>query len=304
MVNLDGLVIAVRPRWVLVRVAGAEISCDIPKSLKQGPREQRTLVAVGDRVVIEPLDQGHGIVRELKPRGSKISRVGSVRPLREQVIAANVDQLLALQAVRFPRFNRRGLDRLLVLGEAGGVDCAICMNKIDLAQEGEVERIMDSYRDIGYPLFATSAIEGDGLRELGDFLRDHETVLLGPSGVGKSTLLNRLIPGAGLRTGRMSHATGKGTHTTARIEYLDLPEGGAVLDTPGLRAIQPWTLPEELAEHFPEMRPFLGSCHFQDCLHRSEPGCAILEAISRGQITTARHDSYLRILRGLADKRS
>ncbi|MCK4305157.1 MAG: ribosome small subunit-dependent GTPase A, partial [Candidatus Eisenbacteria sp.] len=171
--------------------------------------------------------------------------------------------------------------------------------KVDLVEKSAELDPLATYRAIGYPVFQTSAIRGDGLSELHAFLRGKSSLIIGPSGVGKSTLLNRLIPGIELRTAAVSAATRRGVHVTSRIEYLELPEGGVVLDSPGIRSIQPWTSPQELAWHFPEMRRLIGSCRFRDCLHRGEPGCAILRAITEGVIDAARHKSYLRILAGL-----
>ncbi len=292
-------VVAIRPRRAQVRVDEREYGCDLRRGLLQGARLERNRLAVGDRVGIVVERGEEAVLREILPRHTKISRVDSVRPLREHVIAANIDLLLALQAVDEPPFNPRVLDRLLVMGEAGGAGCLIVLNKIDLGRLEENERLISGYRRIGYPVVLTCGLSGQGLDELAEHLTGRVSILLGASGVGKSTLLNRLIPGLQLRTGEISAASGRGVHTTTRVDHLDLPGGGVVLDTPGLRTLQPWTRPEALAGHFPEMRPHLGACRFRDCLHRSEPGCAVRAALARGEIDEARHDSYLRILAGL-----
>lgn len=299
MTALQGIVIAVRPRGARVRAGEREYDCVLPQSLIRGRREQRTLLAVGDRVAIEVLSGEQAAVRELLPRSTKISRVGSVRPRCEQVIAANVSQLVALQSIDQPRFNPRALDRLLVVGEVGGVRCAVVLNKIDLTTEPEAGRLVAPYQNAGYPSFLTSAKTGRGLEQLVAFLRDEKSIFVGPSGVGKSSLLNRLIPGLAQRTRRISRSTGKGRHTTSRVDYFDLPGGGALLDTPGLRAIQPWTEAPDLAAQFPEMRPHLGQCRFSDCLHRGEPDCAVRLALERGEIDRQRFEGYLRILESL-----
>jgi ribosome biogenesis GTPase / thiamine phosphate phosphatase len=297
--ELAGTVVAIRPRRVQVRVGEHEYGCDLRRGLLQGARLERNRLVVGDRVRVAVERGEEAVLLEILPRDTKISRLDSVRPLREHVIAANIDLLLALQAVDDPPFNPRVLDRLLVVGEAGGVRCIVVLNKIDLARLEELDAWVAGYRRIGYPVALTCALSGQGLDELTQHLAGQTTILLGPSGVGKSTLLNRLIPGLQLRTGEISAARGRGIHTTTRVDHLDLPGGGVVLDTPGLRAIQPWTSPEALSAQFPEMRPHLGGCHFRDCLHHSEPGCAVRAAVDAGAIDAARYESYVRILEGL-----
>jgi len=295
-----GTVVAVRPRWVLVRIAGCEVRCEIPKGLKQGARLQRHLAAVGDRVAVERQGEGHGILRGIEPRRTKVSRLGSLRPRREHVIAANVDLLLAVMSVDQPRFNAHTLDRLLLIGNVGGVESAICLNKIDLAAGGEVDGLLAPYRRLGLPVYPTCALTGEGLDPLLGSLAGRATVLLGQSGVGKSALLNDLVPGMRQRTDRVSASSGRGVHTTTRVDYVDLPGGGAVLDTPGVKTIQPFGVaPEELATFFPEFRPHLGSCRFNDCLHRGEPGCSVAAAVEAGEIPPDRLISYVRILEGL-----
>jgi len=297
-----GVVIAVRPQRVHVRVGGETVTCDVRRGLQQRQRAQRTPLVVGDEVLLERSDAGPPAIAEILPRRSKISRVGSIRPRREHVIAANVDQLLALQSVDEPPFNARGLDRLLVLGEAGGVDCAVCINKLDLAAPDRTGQLAAPYLQIGYPVFPTSALHGTGLEAVKAYLTGKMSLIVGPSGGGKSTLLNRLMPGLDLPTREVSASSGRGVHTTTRVDYLPLPGGGAVLDTPGLRSIQPWIDDADLARHFPEMRDHIDRCRFRDCRHESEPACAVRAALDRKEIPPARYESYLRMLGGLVSE--
>ncbi len=299
-----GVVIAVRPRRVQVQSAAGVCWYDVRRGLLQRVREERTPLVVGDRVVLSPAPDASGHIEARLPRRNKISRVGSLRPRREHVIAANVDQVLVLQALAQPPFNARGLDRFLALGESAGARCAICLNKTDLAASAEVEALIAPYRRIGYGVLPTSALFGDGLGQVQAFFTNRTTLIVGPSGSGKSTLLNRLIPGLELATRAVNPSTGRGLHTTTRVDYLPLPGGGAVLDSPGLRSVQPWIEPHRLASLFPEMRGRVSGCRFRDCHHESEPGCAIRAALERGEIDPDRYDSYRRMLAGLLSEGS
>ena len=266
-----------------------------------GNRSQRNLVAVGDRVRLQIIREDYGVLIDVLPRRTRISRIGSLKPIREHVIAANVDQLLSMQAVANPNFNARGLDRFLVLGEVGGVKGAICLNKIDLAGADQREKILATYAKTGYQTFLTSAANGTGINEIAAYLKNRTTIILGPSGAGKSTLLNQLMPGLDLRTQEISTSTGRGVHTTTRVDYLELPGGGVVIDSPGLRSVQPYTMPERLASAFPEMRDWVDECKFRDCIHHTEPGCMVRQRLDEGEIDPARYESYLRMVKGLKE---
>ncbi len=300
----EGVVIAVRPRRVQVQMDETVYWCDLRRGLLQGEREERTPLVVGDGVILCRSGATDWSIESRRSRRNRISRVGSLRPLREHVIAANVDQLLALQSVAQPAFNARGLDRFLALGESVSATCAICLNKLDLTAASDAERLVAPYRAIGYPVMEICALYGDGLGQVQAFLAGRTTLLVGPSGSGKSTLLNRLIPGLKLPTREVSAATGRGVHTTTRVDYLPLPNGGAVLDSPGLRSVQPWIEPHCLSGLFPEMREKLRGCRFRDCHHQCEPGCAVRAAVAAGEIHPQRYDSYLRMLQGLESEQS
>jgi ribosome biogenesis GTPase len=241
------------------------------------------------------------VIEEVLPRRNAISRVdpGSSKRDIEQVIAANIDWFVVVVSLAQPRLNHRGLDRFLVLGEISDIPCAILLNKTDIAEEYEPPP-EEVYLAAGYPVIRTSAVTGEGLPEVRGLLRGHVSLLSGPSGVGKSSLLNTLFPGLDLPTQPVSGATGKGVHTTTRVEWIDLPGGGALLDSPGVRSIQPFGLTgENLDLCFPEMVRLRGSCQFNDCRHRDEPGCAVRLAAEAGEISESRYDSYCRILQGV-----
>ncbi len=292
-----GKVIRVRPRQVTVDLGEECVKAFLRGSLKHGPRRSTHVVAVGDEVRIS----GSGsdiVIEEVLPRRNKISRVDPASSKRdiEHVLAANLDWLIVVVSLAEPRLNFRGLDRLLLLGDHNDVPTWILLNKDDIAEpyDPSPEEI---YGSIGYPILRTSAKTGQGLDELRTGIASKISVVVGPSGVGKSAILNVLFPDRELPTQTVSSVTGKGRHTTTRVEWLALPEGGAILDSPGIRSIEPFGLDREtLAEGFREFREAQRECRFRDCRHRDEPGCEIKNWVELGRIHPERYSSYLRIL--------
>jgi ribosome biogenesis GTPase len=218
----------------------------------------------------------------------------------ERLLAANVDQALVVFSVGKPEPHPRMIDRFLVVCEANDLVAHVVLNKMDLADDlAAVDALVRPYERAGYPVHRTSVKRGDGLDELRAVLHGRVTAVTGPSGVGKSSLLNTLHPGIALRTQEISESVNKGRHTTVGSKLIPLPDGddGYLVDTPGLREIGMWGLPSEsLDQCFPEFRPYLGECRFQDCQHDHEPGCAVREAIAVGAVDAARHASYLKLL--------
>jgi ribosome biogenesis GTPase len=258
-------------------------------------------VAVGDRVLVTPVDGKIGIIEEIRPPDTELARraADTERQPKRQRLVANVDQIMPIFAVQEPRPSFRFLDRHLVLIEAAELTAIICLNKIDLGVPDEVERMAQVYQRIGYRVLLTSAVTGEGLDDLRDALKGHTTAFFGPSGVGKSSLLNAIQPDLDLETLEISNATGKGRHTTTSVTRFPLDVGGYVVDTPGLRELGLWDVDREYMDvYFPEMAPYIDHCRFSDCIHLTEPGCAVLEAMERGEISSQRYESYLR-LRGL-----
>ena len=277
-----------------VEVADEILECSLRGRLKRERGIGR--VAVGDEVEIERLADGSGVISGVLPRRSRLSR-RSAEGRREQIIAANVDQLAAVFSVAGPTPLFQLLDRFLVLAESNEISAFIVLNKIDLAAaEGAHERF-DIYEGIGYPLIRTSAAARQGLEVLRDRLSGRITLLVGPSGVGKSSLLNELQPGLGLRVGEISRAIQRGRHTTVSASLQRLDVGGYVVDTPGLGKLRFWEAgSQELAWCFREFRPYLGGCKFPDCRHIHEPDCAVIRALELGQLSRQRYDSYMQIL--------
>jgi ribosome biogenesis GTPase len=291
-------VTAVRPKEISIRLGGVAHELPLPGRMKKGKREATTPIAVGDRIEVESR-RGRLRVKKLLRRINEISRVDSLRPPRKHVLAANVDLAVAVVSAHEPPFNPRLLDRLLLLGEAAGLPGVICVNKWDLVA-GSGDPDVEHYERIGYRVQRTSALTGEGLEDLTALLANRVSLLVGASGVGKSNLINRLVPGADQHTRPLSESTGRGVHTTTRVDWLDLASGGVVLDTPGLRHIRPWGLePGNLARLFPEIRDLEGRCRFRDCMHRAEPDCGVRTGLSGDPGLSGRYDSYLRILESL-----
>jgi ribosome biogenesis GTPase len=256
------------------------------------------LAAIGDRVKLSLFEDGSASIEEILPRQRALSRRAPGQET-EQILVANPDQAVFVFACADPDPNFRMLDRMLVGAERETIPAVICANKLDLVQPRSAHEEFGVYERIGYPVIYTSAISGKGVEDLRRALSGKLSVLAGPSGVGKSSLLNKLQPGLGLRTEAVSEATGKGTHTTVTRELLPLAAGGYVADTPGLKAFALWDIePDELDAYFRELAPLVEGCEFSDCTHEHEPGCAVRAAVEAGKIDVNRYESYLRMRSG------
>ena len=252
-------------------------------------------ITAGDRVLVEGLPDGSARIASLLPRTSKLSR-RAVASEREQVIVANVDQLAAVFSVAEPAPDLRLLDRFLVLAELNSLSAFILLNKVDL-EDRPLRQRLQAYEAAGYEIVPTSARRGDGLEELRERLGGRATVFAGPSGVGKSSLLNLLLPNQELRVREVSRKLGRGKHTTVASTFYRLPGGGYVADTPGLQFLVLWELPPtELVHAFPEFRSEIGGCRFNDCRHMSEPDCAIRHLVETGAASEERYRSYAALL--------
>ena len=259
----------------------------------------RLKLAVGDVVLVEPDERGGAwVICEILPRRSRLARRAPGGAYGERIVAANVDQVVVVFAAAKPEPHPRMLDRFLVIAEANELAARIIVNKVDLIGESAAHERFGAYERAGYPLHFTSTKRGDGLAAVRVMLDGRVSVLTGPSGVGKSSLLNALFPGLSLRVGEISESVNKGRHTTVGAVMIPLPDdsNGYVVDTPGLREVGMWALSiEHLDRCFPEMRPLIPNCRFADCTHSVEPDCAVKAAVDRGDVSVERYDSYLRL---------
>jgi len=256
-------------------------------------------LAVGDRVRLERDEEYDSwVIAEIFPRKSRLARRAPGGGHGERVIVANIDQVIVMFAAANPEPHVRMIDRFLVIAEANDLAARIIINKIELVGDRVAQDRFADYQRAGYPVHFTSVKQRIGLDEVETALGGRISVVSGPSGVGKSSLLNALFPGLGLRVSDISESVNKGRHTTvgAFLHPLPASSGGAVVDTPGLREIGLWEFPiAELDQCFPELRGLREACKFTDCAHVSEPGCAVRNAVKKKEVSSARYDSYLKL---------
>ena len=284
-------VIKMNNGFYYLQVAGQEelLSCRLRGRIKRN----KGAVVTGDYVEYQMLEDGTGVIESCLPR----------RTLLKRPAVANIDQVLITFAARQPDLNQLLLNRFLVLAEWSGIpEIVICINKCDLLEE-KADFLQD-YVQAGYKLLMVSAQEGQGIQELKNLLTGRVTVFAGPSGVGKSSLLNAVDSNLELATGKISDKIKRGKHTTRAACLLPLPEGGTVVDTPGFSAAELENIDKaQLAHYFPEFRPYIEKCYYNTCTHSHEPDCAVKEAVEAGAICQARYEAYLNILQTINERK-
>ncbi len=288
-----------------VLVGGSELTCRIKGKVLASERRSYNPIAAGDIVDVEPdsFSAAEGKVFAVRERRTSLSRWNK-KGRAPQVMAANADAAVCVCSSQSPPFRPRFIDRLIVAAECGKMEPVILLNKADLGCSDEITQRLRFYAKLGYAVHSCSALTGEGMDGLGRLLAGKTSVLVGQSGVGKSSLLNALEPGLALRVGSVSAKHDRGSHTTNYSVLLRLACGARVIDTPGIRELElADVLAEELPFHFREFTPFLPSCQYPVCLHSDEPGCAVRAAVEAGEIHYDRYESYVRTLRELRETR-
>lgn len=297
-----GLIIRSQSGFYTIDTGQGQVTARLRGRLKQGP-QTGDIAAVGDWVNYSLQEDGKGMIEAVEERDRALTRLApSERGEYEQVIIANPDEAVFVFACAEPEPRLRMLDRFLVIAEQQGLPAIIVANKTDLVSRKEARLIFGHYPNLGYKVFYTSATQKRGLFRLRRQLRGKVSVFAGPSGVGKSSLLNVLLREVEQEVAEVREATGKGRHTTQVREMFPLKGGGFVADTPGLKALALWDIePEEIDGYFPEIAPLVADCQFSDCTHMEEPDCAVIHAVEQGKIPPQRYESYVRLRLGDAD---
>ena len=305
--RLEGRVIRAESGRFLVDAGEHRVPCQLRGRIRKEKKRQVRNVVVGDRVLIQltgslPRPEDEGVIEELLPRESLLSRATPDGGRREQVLMANLERVFVVMATLEPAFNPRLLDRFLVGVAHQELEGVVVLNKCELVDVAELTGMVTPYREAGYTVLMTSAETGEGLERLEEEMTGRMSLFLGPSGAGKSSLLSRIQPGLEIATRTVSSSTGKGRHTTSYTELHELARGGWVADSPGVREFGLWGIEElELAACFPEFREHLGACRYPNCSHSHEPECGLRDAVEEHALDARRYESYLRILESVRE---
>ncbi|MFW5709846.1 MAG: ribosome small subunit-dependent GTPase A [Bacteroidota bacterium] len=302
--NKNGIVVKVMGLYYTVNADGESRNCTLRGRIRQS-EENKTItnpVAVGDYVNFTIQDDGSGVIENIHDRTNIFSRKEKGRNSKEDIIAANCDLIVVMQSFRQPRLNLRFVDRISVRGKMQGIPVLVCVNKSDLAKENEKMGVLDYYRNAGNDIVFVSAVTSHGLKDLYRYLEGNVSILVGFSGVGKSSILNGIFPSLDLRVKEVSSRTGKGRHTTTNVEMIKVDDNTAIIDTPGMREFGLMDMePHIVGNYFYEFAEYADKCSFMPCTHDHEPGCEIKRLVEQGTISTERYVSYLNILHSLQE---
>ena len=300
---MKGKVIKSTGSWYAVKTSTGKVyQSRLRGKFKQDGLKTNNPIAVGDLVVLDEEELGDetAIIKEILPRENYIIRKSTRKSNFSHILAANIDQAVIMATLALPRTSLGFIDRFLVSAESFRIPAAIILNKSDILEEEGIaygQEIQAMYEAIGYQTAFISVLEGHGLHVVKKILTGKTSLLSGHSGVGKSSLMNRLIPDLGQKTGEISTFANKGTHTTTFAEMFEVDPETMIIDTPGIKELGLVDIePHELSHYFPEMRKLIGACRFHNCIHTNEPGCAVIEAVENGKIAPTRFESYLSML--------
>lgn len=304
----NGLIIKNTGSWYLVHTEdGKDIECKIRGNFRLKDIKSTNPVAVGDRVYITLNTEGTGLITQIEDRKNYIIRRSSNLSKQTHIIAANIDLCFLIITISQPYTSTVFIDRFLASAEAYRVPVNIVINKTDIYSQDEteyMEALCSMYEHIGYPCIKVSALNNEGLESLSEKMRNNISLFSGHSGVGKSTLINSLIPDARLKTGAISDYHGKGMHTTTFSEMVEIPGGGYLIDTPGIKGFGTINMErQEISHYFPEIFRFSDKCRFNNCLHLNEPGCAVRDAVENHFISESRYKSYLNMIDEESDEK-
>ncbi len=307
----EGKVMRSTGSWYIVRLEdGRLINARLKGIFRLENTGQTNPIAVGDNVTIsfeETDESGNAMITEIKDRANYISREAPRHQYGRHIIAANLDQAFIIATIASPRTSSGFIDRFLLTAEAYHIPAVVVFNKQDvLKKQKDIDRQkewVDMYRTAGYTVLLTSSVTGEGVKELGDMLHGKVSLLSGHSGVGKSTLINSIFPTMQLRTKEISQKHNKGVHTTTFSELFELPTGGFIIDTPGIKEFGILDLqPQEVGHFYPEIREVLAGCKYNNCLHQEEPGCAVKQAVMDGKLAYERYKNYDNIVENTKER--
>lgn len=292
---LSGRVLSVHGLLSTVEAAdGRQFRCTTRRLLRTLSTDQRHVVAAGDRVLFRPAGNDEGIIERIEPRRGVLNRTSRGR---QHVLVTNVDQLLIVSSAAEPYLKPNLIDRFLVAAEKNRIRPLICINKVDLVEPASLQPLIGVYAQMGYRVLLVSAKTGLGVDRLRRAVAGCESVVAGQSGVGKSSLLNQVAPGIELRVRTVSAESQKGRHTTTTAQLIPLPDGGYLVDTPGIRQFQLWdVIPAEVAGYLRDLRPFVSLCRYPNCTHTHETDCAVKDAVADDKLDVRRYESYLSLI--------
>ncbi len=291
-----GIVIATRGRlFEVVTTGGQRLKCEVRQKVRD-KIEDVTPVAVGDDVLFARSHDDAGVIEEVLERRSTFSRPEVRQFSSKQVIAANLDKLAIVGSIKMPALKTGLIDRFIICAHVGNLEPIIIINKADYPKTDKSEEVYNSYKSLYPETYLTSCVSEEGLDDLANALINHRTLFVGHSGVGKTTIINKLIPNLDLKTSEVSESTSRGTHTTTSIELFELPQGGFLADSPGLKVLGLWDVSkEELLNYYPDFEKYRENCKYRGCSHTHEPECAVKIALEKGEIVKFRYENYVTI---------